>query len=367
MKLNIGNTIKCLRKEKDITQEELADVLGVSYQSVSRWETCACYPDMELLPVISDFFGVTVDNLLGINENAEKEKVAQYLKRFQEAISQGRINDCITIAREGLAEYPNNFALLNKLMYALFASGDDSGNIPDWEENKEKNDAEITALGERIMKYCPDQDIRLEATARLAFNHCEMGRQKIGRAIYESLPSADFCRENQMWWGLSENEKLPFVRAKIKQDYEALRSSLWLLADSSHITDAQSIEVINKIFDLEKMIYDGENTPDGWGAARLQLNIAKCHARLGNAPLAMAHLHKGAEAAKAFDNRPEKQTFSSSLLGDFVTERTDFDTADTRPLCEIMRDKWLDLPAFDMLRGTDEFKELLLILSPCAE
>ena len=39
MKLNIGNTIKYLRKEKDITQDELADILGVSYKSVSRWET----------------------------------------------------------------------------------------------------------------------------------------------------------------------------------------------------------------------------------------------------------------------------------------------------------------------------------------
>ncbi len=39
MKLHIGNSIKYLRKEKDITQEELADILGVSYQSVSRWET----------------------------------------------------------------------------------------------------------------------------------------------------------------------------------------------------------------------------------------------------------------------------------------------------------------------------------------
>ena len=39
MKLNIGDTIKYLRKEKDITQDELADILGVSYQSVSRWET----------------------------------------------------------------------------------------------------------------------------------------------------------------------------------------------------------------------------------------------------------------------------------------------------------------------------------------
>ena len=221
MKLHIGDTIRRLRKEKDITQDELADILGVSYQSVSRWETGICYPDIELLPVISDFFGVTADKLLGVSENIEREKTAQYLSRFQQAISQGKVYDCIAIAREGVAEYPNNFALLNKLMYALFIAGDDDGNIPEWKENMEKYDAEITALGERIMKYCPDQALRLEATARLAFNHCEMGRKEIGRTIYESLPPAAFCKENHIWRSLADNERLPFLRNRIKQNYEA--------------------------------------------------------------------------------------------------------------------------------------------------
>ena len=104
MKLNIGNIIKYLRKEKDITQEELADILGVSYQSVSRWETGVCYPDMELIPVIAEFFGVTSDMLLGVDENIERKNIEQYLLRFQKAISQGKIYDCISIAREGVAE-----------------------------------------------------------------------------------------------------------------------------------------------------------------------------------------------------------------------------------------------------------------------
>lgn len=142
---------------------------------------------MELLPVIAGIFEVTVDKLLGVDEIAERKKVDEYLHRFQEAISKGEIDACISIAREGVAEYPNNYALLNKLMYALFVSGDDTGNIAGWEENKKKYDAEITALGERIMQYCPDQDIRLDAISRLAFHHCEEGRKKQGRAIYETL------------------------------------------------------------------------------------------------------------------------------------------------------------------------------------
>ncbi|MDE5605517.1 MAG: helix-turn-helix domain-containing protein, partial [Eubacterium sp.] len=359
MKLNLGNTIKYLRKNKDITQEELADILGVSYQSVSRWETGACYPDMELLPVISDFFGITVDKLLGVNEKAEQEKVKQYLNKFQEAISKGKVYDCIQIAREGIAEYPNNFALLNKLMYALFIAGDWDGNIPEWKENMEKFDAEITALGERIMKYCPDQNIRLEATARLAFNHCEMGRKEIGRSIYETLPSAKYCKENQMWWSLADDEKLPFLRNKIKQDYGALIGSIYLLEYSGCISDEESIIAIKKIFELEKLVYDNTTTPDGWSASKLQVDLARFYARFGNNPTALEHLKRGATAAKAFDNRPEEQSFSSILLGDITAKRIDFETTDTRPLAEIMRDKWLSDSDFDKLRNTDAFKEII--------
>lgn len=363
MKLSIGETIKHFRKEKDITQDELADILGVSYQSVSRWECGMCYPDIELLPVISEFFGVTVDKLLGINEKIEQNKVNQYLKRFQEAISCGKVYDCIAIAREGVAEYPNNYTLLNKLMYALFISGDSDGNIPEWKENMEKYDGEITTLGERIIKYCPDQNIRLEATARLAFNHCEMGRNEIGRALYETLPPSKFCKENQVWWSLTEDEELPYLRNKIKQDYEALRSSIWLLADSGRISDEQSIIAIKKVFELEKLVYDNDVTPEGWGAAKLQVDIAELYARLGNNSSALEHLKCGAIAAKAFDNRPEEQLFSSVLLGDITARKIDFETSDTRPLAEIMRDKWLSSSDFDNLRNTDEFKEIINMLS----
>lgn len=169
MKLNIGDQIRRLRRERDITQEEFAEVLGVSCQSVSRWENSTCYPDIELLPTIADFFGISIDCLMGVDEVTEKSKVAQYISQFQEAVSWGRINDCIAIARNGVAEYPNNYELLNKLMYALFLSGDSDGNIPGWQENMKKYDSEITALGERIMEYCPDQDIRLEATGPVGF------------------------------------------------------------------------------------------------------------------------------------------------------------------------------------------------------
>ena len=102
MKLYIGKTIKRLRKEKEITQEEFAEVLGVSCQSVSRWENNLCYPDIELIPIIASFFSISTDKLMGIDEITEKENIEKYLERFQLAINKGKLNECIAIAREGV-------------------------------------------------------------------------------------------------------------------------------------------------------------------------------------------------------------------------------------------------------------------------
>ena len=62
--MKIGSNIAALRKEKGITQEELANALGVSAQAVSKWENNSSCPDVSLLTDIADFFSVSVDELL---------------------------------------------------------------------------------------------------------------------------------------------------------------------------------------------------------------------------------------------------------------------------------------------------------------
>lgn len=75
MKLAIGENIRNFRKKNDLTQETLADRLGVTYQSISRWENGSTYPDLELIPAIADMLVVTVDELFGMPQ-IEKEKRA---------------------------------------------------------------------------------------------------------------------------------------------------------------------------------------------------------------------------------------------------------------------------------------------------
>ena len=72
MKLSIGENLKKFRLEKNVTQDTLAEYLGVTYQAVSRWENGIAYPDIELLPEIARFFEVSLEELMGC-ANGEKE------------------------------------------------------------------------------------------------------------------------------------------------------------------------------------------------------------------------------------------------------------------------------------------------------
>lgn len=74
MNIKLGNKIKELRKARNISQEILAEYLGVSFQAVSKWENEAGLPDVTLIPAIASFFGVSTDELLDYNRMENERK-----------------------------------------------------------------------------------------------------------------------------------------------------------------------------------------------------------------------------------------------------------------------------------------------------
>lgn len=117
MKLNFAENMKRLRKEKGITQETLAEQLGVSSQSVSRWELSICYPDLEMLPSIANFFGVTVDVLL-CNDADSKEKDEQFFNEMFWNLSD-ETTEKIDFMREYCRKYPENDTYAYFLVVAI--------------------------------------------------------------------------------------------------------------------------------------------------------------------------------------------------------------------------------------------------------
>lgn len=81
---HIGKKIKDLRRRNDLTQEKLADHLGVSYQTVSKWETGITSPDLSLIVPLARLFKVTTDELFGFNENTDMLRKNIWTKNMRE-------------------------------------------------------------------------------------------------------------------------------------------------------------------------------------------------------------------------------------------------------------------------------------------
>lgn len=84
--LNIGKNIKKLRGERNITQQQLADAIGVSFQAVSKWECGTTLPDIAMLPAIANFFDVTIDELFKPNMMAYRNKAERLMSIYERDI-----------------------------------------------------------------------------------------------------------------------------------------------------------------------------------------------------------------------------------------------------------------------------------------
>ena len=80
-----SDIFKALRKDKQLTQEQVAEVFGVSPQAISRWENATSYPDITQLPNIASYFDTSVDELLGIKKIVKKQKMLYFQFRWQES------------------------------------------------------------------------------------------------------------------------------------------------------------------------------------------------------------------------------------------------------------------------------------------
>lgn len=87
--IKINEQIAFLRKQKGITQEELANALGVTNQAVSKWDSAQCCPDIQLLPDIAKLFDVSVDELLGYTPVSTTENIVLAMRKRVESLPKG--------------------------------------------------------------------------------------------------------------------------------------------------------------------------------------------------------------------------------------------------------------------------------------
>ncbi len=151
MDLLIGEKIKKYRKEKEMTQESLAQAIGVSPQSVSKWECGDGYPDITLLPTIANFFEITVDELIGNDEISAKDDVE---KNYFGVIRSLPPAEQLELAMKYHKKYPRHWHIATSLMHCIVRNCRD--NIGEYK--KLLND-----VCERLLKDCADSAMRRSA------------------------------------------------------------------------------------------------------------------------------------------------------------------------------------------------------------
>ena len=211
MQLDLGNNIRQLRRRDKRTQEALAEALGVTSQAVSRWESGGCYPDMNLIPSIANYFGVSIDELFGYTNQREQridDLVTQiYDMKWKNNGVDHNITECIAVARDALIEFPGNDKLMLSLASVLFTAGyvrygechlvnEEGYTIYDTEKHKTYAEwREAIPLYEKALQTLPLGKLRTRAIEELSQLYLNMGAHEKGLTLAESAPDLWNCRE----------------------------------------------------------------------------------------------------------------------------------------------------------------------------
>ena len=155
MKLLIGEKISHYRKQKNMTQEQLANQIGISAQAVSGWEREVGYPDITLLPGISHALGISIDELMGNDEIGVSEDIKNFYERFWRLDSTEKLK----IAIEYYHKYPEKYEIADTLIEVL----------SDWGfANNQKYFSLMREACTRIIECCTDSNIRFNAVAAMS-------------------------------------------------------------------------------------------------------------------------------------------------------------------------------------------------------
>ena len=195
MKISLGEKLKTLRKEKNVSQEKLAAFLEVSYQAVSKWENDVTCPDIFLLPEIARFFGITVDELLQVEKIDEAKLYAEYEARSIEFYENGHKKEALTVWQEAYKQMPNNVEVKEMLMSMYY------------EVDKVKYREDAIALAMDIWNSTDHGFYRGQALSLLVSAYLDIGNRELAQDWIQKAPPL-FCSRDILWTRMDEGDEL---------------------------------------------------------------------------------------------------------------------------------------------------------------
>ena len=312
MTIHIAENLKRLRKERGLTQEALAEFVGVSYQAVSKWERGDGYPDITLLPVIANFFGVTLDDLVGMNEIQNKERYDAFDLKAGELASQGKIGEAIATLREALKVFPSDYHFMAELATYLDGYGKTK-------EERQENGEESIRLFERILEYCTDTSIRNDVQANICYSMMRYGDKEKARKMAESLPNYYKTAEMVLPHFLEGEERQKCCKVGIQMLAYCFYASVRDMLKDDIFTPEERIALRRKALAMYELVYDdGNYLFTHTRVADLYEDIAADLMEVGQLDEALEHWALAADHAIAFDSLPDTAPYTSLLTRDLI-------------------------------------------------
>lgn len=277
MQLKLGDKIRELRRRDGRTQEALADALDVTSQAVSRWESNGSYPDMEIIPSIANYFGISIDELFGYSSDRDR-KVGEIIAKVDAYGIRGRsdddwVDECLSILREGLAEFPHNEKLLLKLADTLSEAGwrryqewtyyDDEGYMQHNYERHKKNDywVEAVKICENLVSTAADSTAVTKAISILVPLYRNFGENEKAVAYANRMPELRHSREILLAAATDGKEEAKYIGDALLKMADLFAEQLvcGLMNHSRHYECDMPIRKIKGLISIFDLICDDGN------------------------------------------------------------------------------------------------------------
>ncbi len=200
--MSFGQKIKKLRRDADMTQEQLAELLNISPQAVSRWETDVAMPDISLLPPLANMFNVTTDYLLGMEEYQKDAKKAEFDEAFHQYWNHDDKEKNYQIAVRAVAEYPSNMEYVEWLASAEYYVA-----IPmlDDEERTKMLKSSVDHYN-LVLKNCKDRKIYERALCGIVLSLHYLGEDEQAKDLAMKIEDEE-KRDEMLLWCLKGDEQ----------------------------------------------------------------------------------------------------------------------------------------------------------------
>ena len=177
--IGIARVLTRMRREKGVTQDDLAAHVGVSKASVSKWETGQSYPDIALLPLLAAYFGTSIDELLCYEPQMEKRDIERLYRRLADAFAAKPFGEVLIQAREAVKKYYSCWPLLYRMAILLVNHHMCAPNL----EDRPGILREAAELCARVRAGTEDLDLAREAALIEALCRLLLGAPKEALAL----------------------------------------------------------------------------------------------------------------------------------------------------------------------------------------